>query len=74
MALEVLLLAGGRQKRLGDFVAGTHVVSSNTTTRSWWQDLTTYRVTSYTIYTLLATLCYLLLLRGLTSWMGLETF
>jgi uncharacterized RDD family membrane protein YckC len=62
--VEVLLLALGSPKRLGDYVAGTQVVKSTTTasTRSWYQDLVAYRVTPYTFYTLLATALYLLLL------------
>ncbi|TPG58010.1 hypothetical protein [Hymenobacter nivis] len=73
--LEVLLVVAGGQKRLGDYLAGTQVVASAstlaTTTRLWWQDLAAYRVTRNTLYTVLATLVYLLLLHGFFSWIGL---
>jgi uncharacterized RDD family membrane protein YckC len=70
--IEVLLLALGSQKRLGDCVAGTHVGVSTTAagTRSWYQDLIAYRITPYTLYTLLATTLYLLLLHGFFTWIG----
>jgi uncharacterized RDD family membrane protein YckC len=70
--VEVLLLALGSPKRLGDYVAGTQVVKSTTTasTRSWYQDLVAYRVTPHTFYTLLATALYLLLLHRFFTWMG----
>ena len=71
--VEVLLIALGSRKRLGDYVAGTQVVASPRTpsTHSWQQDLLAYQVTSYTFYTLLATLLYLLLLHGFFTWIGL---
>jgi uncharacterized RDD family membrane protein YckC len=70
--IEVLLLALGSPKRLGDYLAGTHVARSTpaATTRSWYHDLVAYRVTSYTLYTLLATALYLLLLHGFSTWLG----
>jgi uncharacterized RDD family membrane protein YckC len=70
--VEVLLIAVGSQKRLGDYIASTQVaVSTTTSVRSWYQDLAAYRVTSYTLYTLLATILYLLLLHGFFTWVGL---
>lgn len=68
--VEGLLLALGSQKRLGDYLAGTQVEVSTTATntRSWYQDLVAYRVTPYTLYTLLATGLYLLLLHGFLTW------
>jgi uncharacterized RDD family membrane protein YckC len=70
--VEVLLIVLGSRKRLGDYVAGTQVVASPKTpsARSWQQDIVAYRVTSYTLYALLATLLYLLLLHGLFTWIG----
>lgn len=73
--VEVLLIVAGSQKRLGDYLAGTRVVTGAstmaTTPRSWWQDLVTYQITPNTLYTVLATLIYLLLLHGFFSWIGL---
>jgi uncharacterized RDD family membrane protein YckC len=73
--LEVLLIVAGSQKRVGDYLAGTQVVASPSalaiTPRSWWQELVAYRITRYTLYTVLATLVYLLLLHGFFSWIGL---
>lgn len=71
--LEVLLIALGSRKRLGDYVAGTQVVGCLSASRmnSWQQDLVAYRVTTCTLYTLLATLLYLLLLHGFFTWIGL---
>lgn len=71
--VEVLLIALGSQKRLGDYIAGTQVATNivTTSTCSWRQELIAYRVTPYTIYTLLATLLYLLLLHGLFMWIGI---
>ena len=71
--VEVLLLALGIQKRLGDYIADTHVGVNTTATgaRSWYQDLLAYRVTPYTLYALLATALYLLLLHGFFTWIGL---
>ena len=64
------LLALVSQQRLGDYVAGTQVAVRTTATsrRSWYQDLVAYRVTPYTLYTLLATGLYLLLLYGFLTW------
>jgi uncharacterized RDD family membrane protein YckC len=61
--LEVLVLLLGRRGRLGDALAGTQVSAVSKETRSWWQDLRTYRLTRYSAYTLAATLTYLLLLQ-----------
>lgn len=72
--VEVLvIIAGSRRKRIGDYLAGTQVVVSTTITGtySWRQDLKTYRITSCTIYALLATLLYLLLLDRLFIWIGI---
>ena len=73
--LEVLIVVAGGQKRLSDYLAGTQVVASATTLaptmRSWWQDLVAYRITRNTLYIILATLVYLLILRGFFSWIGL---
>jgi uncharacterized RDD family membrane protein YckC len=71
--VEVLLIVLGSRKRLGDYIAGTQVVRGITSNRmnSWQQDLVAYRVTPYTLYTLLATLLYLLLLHGFFTWIGL---
>jgi uncharacterized RDD family membrane protein YckC len=71
--VEVLLIAVGSPKRLGDFLAGTQVVASATisSVRSWSQDVMGYRVTSYSLYTLLATLLYLVLLHLLFTCVGL---
>jgi uncharacterized RDD family membrane protein YckC len=70
--VEVLLLALGSQKRLGDYLACTHVERSTSTAypRSWYQDLVAYRITSSTLYTLLASALYLLLLHGFFAWLG----
>jgi uncharacterized RDD family membrane protein YckC len=73
--VEVLLIVAGGQKRLGDYLAGTQVVANASTLaptmRSWWQDLIAYRITCNTLYTVLATLIYQLLLHGFFSWIGL---
>jgi uncharacterized RDD family membrane protein YckC len=62
--LEVLVLLVGRRGRLGDALAGTQVSAVPEDTRSWWQDLRTYRLTRYSGYALAATLVYLLLLQA----------
>jgi uncharacterized RDD family membrane protein YckC len=70
--VEVLLLALGSPKRLGDYVAGTQVGvrTPAASTCSWYQDVVAYRVTPYTFYALLATTLYLLLLHGFCTWIG----
>ena len=68
--IEVLLIAAGGRKRLGDYIAGTQVVVSKQSGHSWYQDLVAYRINAYTFYTLLATLSYISLLHGLFVWMG----
>ena len=60
--LEVLVLAAGRRKRLGDVLAGTHIVSTPEGAASWWQDLRAYRLTRYSWYAAVATPVYLLVL------------
>jgi uncharacterized RDD family membrane protein YckC len=69
--IEVLLIAAGSRKRLGDYIAGTQVVASKQSKHSWYQDLLAYQINACTFYTLLATIFYLLLLHGLFMWLGL---
>ncbi|HEX8658337.1 MAG TPA: hypothetical protein VF690_12415 [Hymenobacter sp.] len=69
--VEVLVIAAGGRKRLGDYVAGTSVIASSPVAQSWRQDFAVYRVSRYTLYTVLATLLYLLFLHALFCWMGL---
>lgn len=71
--IEVLLIAAGSNKRVGDYLAGTQVVALTTIRSmcSWPQGLLAYRVSSYTLYTLFATLLYLALLHLLFTSIGL---
>jgi uncharacterized RDD family membrane protein YckC len=68
--LEVLvvLLSGG--KRIGDFITKTEVAKAPTNATSWRQDVMAYRVNPYTLYTLLATLFYVLCVQALFTWLG----
>lgn len=69
--LEVLLVVVSGRKRLGDYIAGTQVVDVPKNASSWRQDLAAYRVTSDTLYTLLATVLYVLLVHAFFGWLGL---
>lgn len=68
--LEVLVVAINGRRRLGDYLANTHVANVSEDIGSWKKELAAYRVTSYTFYTLLATGLYLLLVHTLFDWLG----
>ena len=65
--MEVLVLLMGRRNRLGDILAGTHVIPMSEEAASLWQDVRTYRVTRYSLYTVLATVAYLLFLQAIST-------
>ncbi|PJJ48000.1 hypothetical protein CLV45_4691 [Hymenobacter chitinivorans DSM 11115] len=69
--VEVLVVTVSGGRRLGDYLARTHVADVAKNTNSWRHDLAAHRVTRYTFYTLLATAFYLLLVNALFHWLGL---
>lgn len=62
--VEVLVLLLGRHTRLGDTLAGTHVSQVPLGAASWWQDLRAYRITRYTLYSLIATIAFTILMHA----------
>ncbi|KUG08335.1 hypothetical protein ASU33_09180 [Solirubrum puertoriconensis] len=69
--LEVLAVVITGQKRLGDYIARTQVVNVERNAGSWRQELAAHRVSIHTLYALLATALYLLLVHSLFNWIGL---
>ncbi|UOQ69184.1 hypothetical protein [Hymenobacter volaticus] len=68
--LEILVVLLSRGKRIGDFITNTAVVETPADVNSWRQDVASYRASPYTLYTLLATILYIVGAEALFTWLG----